>query len=235
MINKKILTLLSLCMFVVSSASASVIMTGTRVVFPSNATEKVVQFKNPDPQPFVVQLKITKENNETDDNSPFTLVPPVFRMEPNSGHSVRLIANGTAALPQDKESIFYLNFTQLPALKASQQHDNQLVIAVTSRVKIFYRPVALSGSSSEASESLKFSLQQGNLAVTNPTGFYITVREADLTMGKNVTTVATSVMIPPKSTVQWHTAKNISTLNGASLKLILVNDYGADFTREIHL
>ena len=235
MINKKILSLLSLCTLIVSSASASVIMTGTRIVFPSSTTEKVVQFKNPDPQPFVVQLKITNENNQPDDNAPFALVPPVFRMEPNSGHSVRLIAKDTEVLPQDKESLFYLNFTQLPALKTSQQKDNQLVIAVTSRVKIFYRPTSLIGLASDASKSLKFSLQDNNIIVNNPTGFYIIIRKADLTTGKAATTIATSVMIPPKSSVQWHAAKKITTLNGASLKLILVNDYGADVTQEMHL
>lgn len=233
--NKKILSFLSLCIFIVSSASASVIMTGTRVIFTSGITEKVVQFKNPDPQPFVVQLKITNENNEPDNNAPFTLVPPVFRMEPDSGHSVRLIANGAKALPQDKESIFYLNFTQLPAQKASQQNDNQLVVAVTSRVKIFYRPATLTGSAGDASKSLKFSLQEGNVIVNNPTGFYITVRQADLITGKTAISLAKSVMIPPKSSVQWHAAKKITTLNGASLKLILVNDYGADVTQEMHL
>jgi len=232
---KNTLALLSLCTCLTFTASASVIMTGTRIVFPSNVTEKIVQFKNPDPQPFIVQLQITNEKNQPDNNAPFTLVPPVFRMEPNSGHSVRLITNGTEVLPKDKESIFYLNFTQLPALKASQQNNNQLVIAVTSRVKIFYRPAALTGLPTDASQSLKFGLQQGDVVVNNPTGFYITIRKAQLEMGKNSATLAESVMIPPKSTVKWHVSKKITTLNGASLKLILVNDYGADVTREMHL
>lgn len=217
------------------NTNASIIMTGTRVIFPSNTTERIIQFKNPDPQPYVVQLQITTENNAPDNNAPFTLVPPVFRMEPHSGHSVRLLANGTEGLPQDKESIFYLNFTQLPALKSSQQEKNQLVIAVTSRVKIFHRPLTLTGKSSEAYQSLKFNLQKNAVAVNNPTGFYITVRKTELEMGKNSLTLAESVMIPPKSTIQWHTARKITTLNGASLKLILVNDYGADITRKIRL
>lgn len=232
---KNHLALLSLCALVTFNASASVIMTGTRIVFPSNATEKTIQFKNPDPQPFVVQLQITNEKNQPDNNAPFALVPPVFRMEPNSGNSVRLMANGTEMLPKDKESIFYLNFTQLPALKESQKNSNQLVIAVTSRVKIFYRPTALADQPSEASQSLVFSLQQGDVVVHNPTGFYITVRKAELNPGKNSVTLAESVMIPPQSTVKWHTERKITTLNGRPLKLILVNDYGADFVREIHL
>jgi len=233
--NKKSLALLSLCAFLSFNVSASIIMTGTRIVFPSDVKEKIIQFKNPDPQPYVVQLQITTENNEADNNAPFSLVPPVFRMEPHAGHSVRLIANGTEVLPKDKESIFYLNFTQLPALKASQQEKNQLVIAVTSRVKIFYRPSTLAGQPSEAYQSLKFSLQGNSVAVNNPTGFYIIIRKAELMMGKSPVTLGESVMIPPQSTVQLPTTRKITTLNGASLKLILVNDYGADVTREIHL
>lgn len=234
--NKILSGLLGLCAFISVNASSSVVMTGTRVIFPSDATEKIVQFQNSDPQPYVVQLQITNENNEPDNNAPFTMVPPVFRMEPNTGNSIRLIANGTKILPQDRESVFYLNFTQLPALKASQQDMNQLVIAVTSRVKIFYRPAKLTVQPDEAYRSLKFSVRQDSVTVNNPTGFYITVRKASLEMSsKKTVTLAESVMIPPKSTLQWHADRKITTLDGALLKLILVNDYGADVTREIQL
>lgn len=222
-------------MLVTTSASASIVMTGTRVIFPSAVTEKIIQFKNPDPQPYVVQLQFTKEDNEPDDLAPFVLVPPVFRMEPHTGQSVRLIANNTSGLPQDKESVFYLNFTQLPALKATQKDQNQLVIAVTSRVKIFYRPELLKGQQSDAYQSLKFSLKDGSLFVDNPTGFYITVRKAELVINGNTSEITKSLMISPKSTMKLHTIKKLTSLEGALLKLTLVNDYGTDVKREMHL
>ncbi|HCM61174.1 MAG TPA: molecular chaperone [Morganella sp. (in: Bacteria)] len=232
---KKIIYLFSFFVFslFVSNVNASVIMTGTRVVFSSVSTEKIIQFKNPDSQPYVIQLQLTTADNNPDSSAPFVLVPPVFRMEPHTGQSVRLIANGTEHLPENKESVFYLNFTQLPALKATEQ--NRLVIAVTSRVKIFYRPDSLKGQVNDAYQSVNFSLNNGVLTVHNPTGFYISIRKAILKTGNESVVIRESDMLSPQSTVQWRIPAKIKTLKGALLEITMVNDYGTDYKKEKHL
>ncbi|MCI9740281.1 molecular chaperone [Proteus mirabilis] len=232
---KKIIYLFTFFVFslFVSNVTASVIMTGTRVVFSSVLTEKIIQFKNPDSQPYVIQLQLTTADNKPDPSAPFVLVPPVFRMEPHTGQSVRLIANGTENLPENKESIFYLNFTQLPALKATEQ--NRLVIAVTSRVKIFYRPDSLKGQATDAYQSVNFSLNNGTLTVHNPTGFYISIRKAVLKTENESVVIRESDMLSPQSTVQWQIPAKIKTLKGALLEMTMVNDYGTDYKKEKHL
>ncbi|MEB8290178.1 fimbrial biogenesis chaperone [Klebsiella michiganensis] len=212
-------------------ANASVVMTGTRVIFPSSVMEKTIQLKNPDPQPYVVQLQMTDENGKADKNSFFSPVPPVFRMEPNTGQSVRLIFTGRG-LPEDKESVFYLDFTQLPSLKKSQQEQNRLIIAIRNRVKVFYRPASLEGTQSDAYRALSFSLENGKLNVDNPTGFYIPIREASLSINGQNIALAESVMLPPKTKTLWPLSKKITTLTGSRLHMIFVNDYGVDVKRE---
>ncbi|HCR4019238.1 TPA: molecular chaperone, partial [Morganella morganii] len=217
----------------VSNVNASVIMTGTRVIFSSVSTEKIIQLKNPDSQPYVIQLQLTTADNKPDPSAPFVLVPPVFRMEPHTGQSVRLIANKTENLPENKESVFYLNFTQLPALKATEQ--NRLVIAVTSRVKIFYRPNSLKGQVTDAYQSVNFNLNNGVLTVHNPTGFYISIRKAVLKTGNESVVIRESDMLSPQSTVQWRVPAKIKTLKGALLEMTMVNDYGTDYKKEKNL
>lgn len=212
-------------------ANASVVMTGTRIVFPSSTTERTIQFNNPDSQPYIIQLQMTEESGKLNNSPPFYLVPPVFRMEPHTGQSVRLIYNGQA-LPMDRESIFYLDFTQLPALDKSKKSNNQLVIAIRNRVKVFYRPDSLIGSPGDAYQALVFSIKQGKLNIENPTGFYISVRKAEVSIDGQNLKLADTVMLAPKSTSQWVLPNKISTLNNAKLKLILVNDYGVDVKRE---
>lgn len=224
--------LIAIIMTIAGYAQASVVMTGTRIIFPSGVNEKIIQFSNPDPQPYIMQLQLTKENNQPDLQAPFVLLPPVFRMEPHTGQSVRLISNGTAALPQNKESLFYLNFTQLPSMKASLQDKNSLLIAITSRVKIFYRPNTLVGDSINASKDLVFSVRQGGLTVTNPSGFYINVSEAQVMISGKAISIPDAGMLAPQSTSQWRTGQKISSLNGASIKLTMVNDYGTDIIKE---
>ena len=224
--------LIVIVMTIADYAQASVVMTGTRIIFPSGVNEKIIQFSNPDPQPYIMQLQLTTENNQPDLKAPFVLLPPVFRMEPHTGQSVRLIANGTSALPQNKESLFYLNFTQLPSMKASLQDKNSLLIALTSRVKIFYRPNSLVGDPINAYKDLVFSAHQGGLKVINPTGFYINVSEAQVMISGKVISLPDAGMLAPQSTSQWRTGQKISSLNGASIKLTMVNDYGTDIIKE---
>lgn len=217
---------------IVGYAQASVVMTGTRVIFPSNLKEKMVQFSNPDSQPYIMQLQITKADNKPDPLASFVLLPPVFRMEPHSGQTVRLIANGTTALPQNRESLFYLNFTQLPSIKADLQEKNRLIIAITSRVKIFYRPESLPGNAIDAYKDLSFSVHQGELSVINPTGFYINISAAQILISGKVIYIPDANMLAPQSTTKWHSTQKITTLNGASIKLTMVNDYGTNIIKE---
>lgn len=216
------------------TTNASVVMTGTRVIFPSESAEKTIQFSNPDAQPVVVQLQITKEDGQPDNSGFFALVPPVFRMEPQSGQSVRLI-HTDSPLPQDRESVFYLDFTQLPLLKVSQGSRNQLIIAVRSRIKIFYRPASLTGSPEEAYQSLVFSASDGKINIKNPSGFYIPVKNAKLTINGKIFNLVDMVTLSPEADARWPLPASIKTLHGATLKFVFVNDYGVDVEKDIRL
>lgn len=213
-------------------AAAGIVMTGTRVIYPADVREKSVQLRNTDARPYIVQI-------QTDSGTPgdargddaFILTPPIFRMEPNSGQSVRLRYVGRA-LPQDRESLFYLSFTQLPAIKAGEQGGNQLILAVTNRVKVFWRPRALTAGTEEIAQGLKFSLSGSNIRVSNPFGLFATVRRASLAINGREVRLAESAMIAPKSTAEWLPSAPVSRLRGARLRLVLVNDYGSDIVIE---
>lgn len=222
-----------LCLMMAIDAQASVVMTGTRVIFPSGVNEKTIQFSNPDPQPYIMQLQLTTEDNKPDTKAPFVLLPPVFRMDPHSGQTVRLIANGTAALPKNKESVFYLNFTQLPSVKSDLQGKNKLVITITNRVKIFYRPESLLGNPNDAYKELRFSLQNGVLTAINPTGFYINITSAQIMMSGKAVPVSDAGMLAPLSTTEWKLKQKITTSSRASIKLKVINDYGSELIKDI--
>lgn len=219
--------LLFILMLYVHAASASVIMVGTRVIVPSAAKEKTVQFKNPDPQPFIVEIKLSDEHDHSS-QVPFVAVPPVFRIEPHQGQSVRLIpTSAEQLLPRDRESVFYMNFTQIPALKRSARNDNQLIIAVKSRVKVFYRPETLTGQQSEAFKSLRFSLNNGKVKVENPTGFYISISRALFVSHTHSVTLTDAVMLAPLSSMEWSPAERVASLRDGKIRITQVNDYGA--------
>ncbi len=213
-------------------ALAGIVMTGTRVIYPAGAREKSVQLSNTDTRPYIVQVQIDGGRpGDASAGEAFAITPPVFRMEANAGQSVRLRYAG-GPLPEDRESLFYLSFTQLPSGKAAEQGGNQLVLAVTNRVKMFWRPRGLTDDAAAIARGMTFSLSGGGIRVTNPSGRYASVRRATLRAHGREIPLAESEMVAPKSAATWRPSSAVSSLRGARLRLVLVNDYGTDVVIE---
>ena len=224
--------LVTLFLIISQSAFASVVMTGTRIIYPAQTREKSVQLRNMDNQPYIVQVETDKgQKNSATEDGDFVVTPQIFRMEPNAGQSVRLMYVGKN-LPQDREAVFYMNFTQLPATKTASQSANQLVLSITNRVKIFYRPQGIAGRQEDTAKNLTFRLDGKNIQVTNPGGYYAVVRRASLFIQGREVRLADTKMVAPKSSSEWTPSVPVKNLKGARLKLTLVNDYGMDTVSE---
>ena len=223
--------------FNIGVAHASVVMTGTRIIFPEEIKEKTIQLRNPDDQLYLVQLQIDDKENVSSDSlgsSSFIATPQIFRMEPNAGQSIRLQYVGSD-LPQDKESLFYFSFSQLPVLKKNEQKGNQLILAITSRVKIFFRPKGIKGNSSDTAKSLMFKMHGKDISVTNPTAYHAVVKSASININGKTIPLANSVVVAPRATVDWKPVSPVSSLSGGEIRLVLVNDYGVDTVTMIAL
>jgi len=215
-------------------AAASVVLTGTRVIYPAALSSKTLQLSNDDAHPWLVQMWLDAGNEdstpETDDSAvPFVLNPPIFRMEPGSGQAVRLLFTGTPALPKDRESVFYLNFTQIPALAAADMEANQLVLLVRNRVKVLYRPHRLSRPDTHKMAcALRFVIADGQVQVDNPSAFHATIQHAELRAedGPGVTLLS-GQMLAPFSQQQWPLDAPFTVPVHAQVRVTLVNDYGA--------
>ena len=114
---------------IVTQANASVTMTGTRIIFTGGAASKTIQFSNLDDNPAIIQLQMVKEDGQPDNETPFVIVPPVFRIEPHTDQSVRIITNGKN-FPANKESLFKLQFQQLPSIKRNEINKNKLLVTI---------------------------------------------------------------------------------------------------------
>ena len=148
-------------------AQASVVMTGTRVIYPATAKEKTLQLTNTDAHPNLVQVWLDKGNPKSTVESadaPFVVNPQIFRMEPHAGQMVRLIYTGEG-LPQDRESVFWLNVLEVPSSSpdkadaaASNNSAGKLQVAFRSQLKLFYRPAKLKGVAADAAQQLKWRI-----------------------------------------------------------------------------
>ncbi|MDR9889179.1 molecular chaperone [Pseudenterobacter timonensis] len=211
---------------------ASVVMLNTRVIYPADAQSQTLQFTNSDNIPYVMQIwsDINDPESMPDNaNAPFMTVPALFRIEPHTGQSVRLVFTGKD-LPKDRESIFYLNSVQVPPKNMAPGNRNHMSVILRNRVKIFYRPKSIKGSPDDVPQQIHFSLEEEGgrwvLVANNTSGYYASIISASVVSGTHNIPFKVN-MIPPKTTVRWPSAKSGKAIPSAGkVKFTLINDYG---------
>jgi len=212
----------------IATAHASVVMTGTRIIYPAGGHEKIVQLSNRDSYQNIVQAWIDKgEKNSTPGNADnsFVLTPQMFRIEPQGGQIIRMKYVGPK-LPEDRESLFYFNFVQIPSLKTSEQGANKVVLVLDNRVKVFYRPDHLNGNVNDLGHEIKVKADGLNsVTIENPTGYFVNLRRAEMTVNGNKLSFANGAVVAPKSIQKIELPKGKRT---SPLTLKIVDDYGAD-------
>ncbi|WP_256714457.1 fimbrial biogenesis chaperone [Serratia fonticola] len=202
---------------------------GNRVIYPSQVREKTLQFTNGDASPVLVQLWLDINNPhstpETAD-APFMASPQIFRINPHSGQMVRLMYSGNG-LPADRESLFYLNFLQVPAVRQADLDKNKLLLLVTNRLKVFYRPEGLSGEANQVGSQLRIAQKGNQLQVSNPTPYYANISFARGIVANKSIRIDQAAMLPPFAHAQWQLSDDL--LRGElKLELGIINDYGTE-------
>src|SRR5450830_1560513 len=170
--------------------SASVVINGTRVIFPSNEREVSVRLTNEGASPGLVQMWIDKGDPKSTPSTtevPFLLTPPLFRIDPTKGQTVRMIYS-QEPLPQDRESIFWLNLLEVPPRpqNVDANDSNYVQMAFRTRIKVFFRPQALNTQELVSAAPAKVTwkiVKDGDgyvLEAKNPTPYYISIIKAGL-------------------------------------------------------
>jgi chaperone protein EcpD len=173
-----------------SQAMSSVVITGTRVVYPADKKEVTVKINNEGSSPVLVQSWVDHgdpASTPSNSSAPFVISPPVSRVDPGKGQSLRMMFTG-APLAGDKESVLWLNVLEIPAKGSTSEDQNVLQMAFRSRIKIFYRPANLPGTPEAAIEAVQWKVvaQPGGtyaLQAFNPTAFHVSQGDLKLIVG----------------------------------------------------
>ncbi|KAF6661928.1 fimbria/pilus periplasmic chaperone [Pantoea sp. EKM101V] len=225
--------LLLFSFFICGSTLASVVMTGSRVIYPSDAKSVDVQLKNNDDFPYVIQAWFDSgDNNSTPatGKAPFVVTPPTFRIAAKDGQVMRIFFTGGNTLPQDRESVFYFNFLQLPPENLSGDKGNQMVVLLKNRMKLFYRPASLKTNPKKIFDYLTFSnISPSGIRITNTSPYYISLSKVAV---RNAVAKKAAPMISPFSSVDVALTSGKTTGNTQGIEIGLINDYGATVTHE---
>lgn len=180
------------------SALASIVVNGTRVVYPSNEKEVSIRVNNVGAAPVLIQSWIDDGNiNATpaEMKVPFVLTPPLNRIDPSKGQTLRIsYLVGDGLLPNDRESLFWLNILEIPSEKSSLSYENRLKMAFRTRIKLFFRPNGLSGDANDAIDRVMWNVSGKKIKVENPTPFFVSLVNLSV-RGRKIE----SVTLPPKS------------------------------------
>jgi fimbrial chaperone protein len=226
----------------ISLTHSGVSMLGTRVILSEGASEKTLVFKNSKGNPSIVQVWVDDGDDQSTINSKntsFIINPQIFKIQEDMVQSVRLIFLDKYKVPLDKESLYFLNFMEIPMVKENTLNQNKLSFLFKNRIKIFYRPKGIVGNPNETIEKIIFKLEDGNshyLVVTNPTNFYINFNEIKVGSDHQYFPLDSgNDMVPPQSSVRWKVASGIDSSKITEVKYSIVNDYGVVIHKKKYL
>lgn len=198
---------------------AGVSLSGTRLIYDATKKEAAITVNNSDKGTAVlIQSWINeRENNK---RTPFVVTPPLFRLEPGQENILRIIQAG-GHLPEDRESLFWLNVKAIPSATGEQK--NILQVALNNRIKFIYRPQKVTGLPEDRAAALHWEKNGNQIQVTNPTPFYMNF--AMITIGGKPVRPAS----PEQSYVAPHSILKFPVLQGANGNTVtwkIITDYG---------
>lgn len=231
-----LLNCLILCLLSPTS-HANVVLAGTRLVYPGGEREVTLALANKGTTPALVQSWMDDgANNSTPENSyaPFLIMPPITRIEGQSSQTLRILFNGST-LPDDKESLFFLNVLEIPPVAPDSKNKNNLLLAVQSRIKVFYRPKQVNVAMENAAKNLKWQLiKQGGvwkLNCDNPSPLHISFADIQVIKdGKLFGNKDGTHMVAPGGRMTFELADRSVDSSGkpeGSVQFEYINDYGS--------
>lgn len=224
-----------ICLFSVPLVHASVIISATRFIYKSNARDVSVRLTNEGVEPALAQLWIDDGDttlSPSQINVPFVISTPLVRLDAKQSRSMRIIATNPN-LPQDRESMFWLNVLEVPPKPKAADEQNYLQFSVRSRLKLIYRPESLSPDVVAAGKSVKLHIIQNKpltIRVTNGSANFLNYGEILLLQNGMKTGSTLSATVKPYGSVELN-FENTELINldkgGITVSFSIIDDYGA--------
>lgn len=213
------------------SAVAGISFDSSRLIFSAsdqaNGQSIGVSSSAQSPSPYLVKAQVLGDVRGDKTDTPFSVTPSLFRLEPGSTNQLRILKTGNQLLAKNKESLFYLRMIALPAGQGSElapkmEVGGAVTVSTGSVIKLFYRPAGLSQTQQQAMAGLQFTQQGNTLRVANPSPYYVTL--TSLTVGGKAVAVSArhkNTMIAPFSQMTYS-----RTGTSGSVTWQAINDFG---------
>lgn len=199
------------------SAQASLSADQTRYIFRGDKDSLTITVSNNDKERTFGGQAWVDNIVEKDTRPTFVVTPSFFKVKPQGQQTLRIIM-ASDHLPQDKESVYWLNLQDIPpALEGSG-----IAIALRTKLKLFYRPKALQEGRKGAEEGISLnSRPDGKTVLVNTTPYIYAIGNLLDANGKKITVdndaTQKLLMFMPGDEVQ---------VKGNVMKVSSLDDYG---------
>lgn len=210
---------LTLALISQNSFAGGVALSSTRVIYDGSRKEAALTVNNKSAtDEFLIQSWIDDASGNK--KTPFIITPPLFKLSPAKNNVLRIV-NTSNSLPQDRESVYWVNVKSIPAKSENSEGKNVLQIAVRTRLKLFYRPAGLKGNSMDGWSKLQFTRVGANqIKVENPSAFNLTFNK----FYANGHDIEKSGMVPAKGSLNIEMPTGTGKVN--EVKYSIINDFG---------
>ncbi|WP_217541511.1 fimbrial biogenesis chaperone [Vibrio metschnikovii] len=224
---RKILITIAILQSATTFASIQVLT--TRVIFSEPSNEASVSIKNKGDSPHLVQVWL--EDLEGNTKLPFIITPPITRVDPEEGQVYRIIKTEQET-ETETETVYWLNFLDIPPTKRKYMSENSMQFAIKTRIKFFYRPMNLSNKKRSITQDIKWIISEddsSNSLITciNKSPFIysftsIKFRESD----KEPLSSGGMCLAHSKNAFRIQKSKMIAHGTRNKLVVDIINDYG---------
>jgi P pilus assembly chaperone PapD len=111
-------------------------------------------------------------------NYPFAVIPAVARMTPGKILNLKILPTEKLRdLPRDRESLFWINLYEIPAVKKSELGgSSRIEIGLNTQIKIIYRPFKGSMDIKTIAEAIKIRVTNDghSIEMDNPSPYFVT-------------------------------------------------------------
>ncbi|MEZ2683558.1 molecular chaperone [Proteus vulgaris] len=221
MIKKTKLTILSIFSILPIYGYTSIEINKDKFIFIESKNQEIIEIKNNTNSEYFIQSWISYYDENNDDELPFMITPPLFKIEKDENYSLKIFKIDEIK-EKDRETIYRINIKRIPVLSDSDENENLLHISMNSIYNLIYRPISIEENTKDAYNKIEFLKNKNNeFIIKNPTPYFITLLNVSC---NDVLLINKSKTIPP---FKEYNTKNKIKKDGL-IKWKIIDQFGVE-------
>ncbi|AOE42554.1 phytochrome sensor protein (plasmid) [Pantoea agglomerans] len=235
------------CFFLISfETKATIVPLQDRIIFSRPDIDRRLLIVNNDSHAPVLLQSWVDEGDSGDINKeknyPFVIIPAVAKMYPGKLLNLKVFPTEKIRdLPQDRESVFWINLYEIPGIRKSHQdkNSNKMEVGLVSQLKITYRPFRDSMNIKSIADAILIHITDNghSLELVNSSPYYVTPVSVKVKSpsGEQLLKMGMNRMIGPFSKKRF-SMKKLTESKNITVEYVLVDDAGknASFSKVLN-